>query len=199
MLPPPCNPGACLHNRPPTLPLHPFPQSPQQEQDAASSSQKQQAAEAGSGNAEQASTSGAGPSAEELGRKVFGSFKSGFESVKSKIGDASASGPAPSHLFESLSKEVRAVFLPDDTIRSATRKYTGPVMDTQAEGYAGTSALAVVKQEQTAWDKVKEKVGRRRCMHGRRMHARTAYTAACAWAQAGLHTQQKEPGAGTHG
>jgi len=55
-------------------------------------------------------------------------------------------------------KEIRDVLLPNQNISSATKAYTGPVAEVQAGGYSGPAEIMLVQQEQTTWDKVKQKV-----------------------------------------
>lgn len=139
---------------------------PQQERASTSSSTEQAAA--GTSTA-----TSSGPTAEELKQKVFESVKTGFESVKTKFEQASSSDNSGSSsesssssssesqkasLLQSISKEIKECLLPSDDIVSVTRMYTGPVADASQEGYEGPAALMVVKQQQTTWQKMREKV-----------------------------------------
>jgi hypothetical protein len=59
-----------------------------------------------------------------------------------------------------VAKEVMDVFRPVDSWRwSATRQYTGPLMDLSAVAADGTTALQLVRKQQTAWEKLQDKVG----------------------------------------
>jgi len=86
---------------------------------------------------------------------VFGTFKAGFENVKQNIGSKMGDGAGKAEIIQSFTQEIRDVFKPSGAIRSATRKYTGAVME-MAE-YDGPSALAVVKREPTGWEKLQDK------------------------------------------
>ncbi len=106
----------------------------QQEQASSSSGQEQQQQQQGSG-------------AEDVKQKVFSSFKSGF----SRARHVDAKG-----VIQDFTKEIRDVFKTADNIRSATRMYTGPVMDMST--YDGSTALQLVQQQQTSWEKLQERV-----------------------------------------
>mmetsp|Transcript_17311 Transcript_17311/g.29562 ORF Transcript_17311/g.29562 Transcript_17311/m.29562 type:complete len:395 (+) Transcript_17311:46-1230(+) len=120
------------------------PQQPQQEQP---------------GQQEQASTSqqqgqqAGGVDPEELKKRAYGAFKSGYDGFRSTMGSAT-SGHDGQSILQSMAHEVRGVFSPTIAIHSATRKYTGPVM----QAGDGSAALAIVEQHKTAWQKLQERV-----------------------------------------
>lgn len=128
-------------------PLQPQPQQNQQGQQE-QTKQHHQGQESSSQQGQQAFP---GVDGEQVKQRVYGAFKSSYDGFRSMN---AADGQA---VLDSMAQEVRGVFTPTSSRFSATRQYTGPVMD-PGNPDSG-AALMLVKQRQTAWQKLHEKVG----------------------------------------
>ncbi|KAF5837474.1 hypothetical protein DUNSADRAFT_4276 [Dunaliella salina] len=120
----------------------------------------------------QSSSSGADPRVEDMTQRLFKTFRSGYQNMRSKVESASkgsSDGSQDRRLLKEAAKEMQAVFRTGDHIRSATRMYTGPVaVMPEGDGAGGPSELVLSKRRPTTWQKIHEKVSTG--THGQKIH-----------------------------